>query len=378
MKFAKFQPALVGAAAIALSVAIGCDGGEESTDSTGGSVNISGSQSGGSNGASASTAEMGSWVDAGDGVKVAVLDMKLADHTGGVMLKDEKRAVGVLVQIANTSDKQVNGALKPIKLLTASEQHGIGMSSAAAVAEFKDDNALEPMVATIGKLLPGQVMYGWTTFAPLDAETGEMSILVGKNGNPMRPLADGDIAARVPLSAGSASDRLDPGTSLKPNHELNQAVTGGATDITVTAFGKAETDKPIEEGHTLYKVDLSIKNTTGETTKVNNIAAVSSNIYLLTADGRMIQPAPIYSKLTLDPPADVGDDPMKRAMLGTRMATWPQELEAGQTAQGSVVFEVPDDAGNLMLAVDTGMGYSLTREGMKYMDAPIGVIDVAE
>ena len=364
------------ALAVAGLLAGGC--GDESSDASAesGDVNISGNQGGdASAGGGATQASTGEWVDAGDGIKVAVLGHKVAAEAGGMMMKDDQRAVAVRIQIANTGDSMAQPGRKPVKLVAGGEQHGMGMNSAAAIVAFQDDN-LTPL-PSVTKLLPGQVIEGWTSFAPAEGSTDDMAMLIGKGGNPMRALDDDQVAARVSLGSPSDGSPLDSGSTLEPTHAIGDTLTGGATDITVLSAAKAESPKQVEEGKVVYVADVRLKSNLETTTKINDLVSVGSMIYLLDDKGHAYTPGMVGMLVEvprIEADSNSPEDQMK-AMLnnGMRMASWPSELEAGQTVEGKVAFEVPEGATGLMLAIDSGLGYSVIREFAKVAETPVGV-----
>ena len=354
----------------------GC--GDDTTEASGdsGDVNISGSQGGdASAGGGATQASTGEWVDAGDNIRIAILGHKVAGEAGGMMMKDDQRAVAVRLQIANTGDSIAQPGLKPVKLVAGGEQHGMGMGSAAAMVAFQDDDI--SALPSVTKLLPGQVIEGWTSFAPADGSTDDMAVLIGKGGNPMRALDDNQVAARIKLGSPSDGSPLGTESSLKATHALGDTLTGGASDVTVLSAGRAENAKQVEEGNVVYVADVRLTNKLDKTSKVNDLVSVGSMVYLIDGEGHVYQPGMVGMLVDLpriEAESNSPDDQMKAILNnGMRMASWPQEIEAGQTVEGKVAFEVPEGTTGLMLAIDSGLGYSVIREFAKVAETPVGV-----
>ncbi len=238
------------------------------------------------------------------------------------------------------------------------------------------------MLPGVVKLLPGQTLTGWTTFAPKDDITGDLAVLVGSGGNVMMDLNDDQVAARVPLEAGQAADFLDSSVAFEPALSIGDSLGGGAVELTLNSFGQAENPKQVEAGNVIYVAELDVANETDGVREINKMT-IGSLFYVIDADGNVYAPTLVGMALNL-PPAEVPEDEtpeerMKRQIGGSlRMASWPDEVAAGDTVTGMVAFEVPESATLVAFVGDTGLGYSLTREGAKLSTSPIGAWKVAE
>lgn len=360
-----------------LLVACGGDEPDPANPAAAGKIDISGSQGGGSNAGQAEQARPGQWIDMGDGLHGAVLGWRRADQPGGMMLKDDTRAVAVKLQLHNRGSDPVQLGRKPVKLLAGVNQHGAGLRSAAAAAAFAEDDL--PGLPSLNRLLPGQAISGWSTFAPKEADIGELAVLLGRAGNAVQALKPDQIAARVPLADPAEQNPLAVKTRPQSSHALGDTVSGGATDMTVTSFAPVADPRLVADGHRIWRADLRLRNATDQPTQVNSLVMVSSMIYAIDAQGRVHTAQPVATHIEL--PKKAGADAqatgleamLRQSGLSMQLANWPKELAPGAEASGSMAFQVPEDATGLLLVTDTGLGYRLSRDGHKIATAPLGV-----
>ena len=360
--------------ALAAPLGVGCDGDSSDGESAAG-VDISGAQAGGS--VDAPEVAMGEWVDVGDGVKVAVLGLKVAPSAGGMMIKDSQVATVVKLQYVNEGDAPVNMAVKPFKLLAGEEQHGAGMGSAAATVAFQESELT--YLPSVMKLLPGQTLVGWTGFAPEQAEADALVGLVGRGGNPVAALDADDTAARVPLEAGSDMPPLSTDATLRADLSPGDVAEGGAVSLKLVEFGPAENATP-QDGGIVYTATFEVTNTSDVAREISKVATVGSSFQLIDTEGGIHQIELLRQVVDLpSQPVGEGQNMMERQVSSTmQLATWKSTIGPGESTQGMIAFELPAGKQPMAVVGDTGLGYELVREAQKALNSPVGVWAVGE
>ncbi len=334
--------------ALAACLLVGC--GDESVTAQDGGP-------GAATGSAGASVGLGEWIDAGDGIKVAILGVKVADETGGMMLKDDDRAVAIEYVLVNTGDSEALAGRKPLKLLAGGEQFGDGMRSAAAGAKFEG----LPFARMVDRLPAGHVIRGWKTFAAPIEQDAELAVLVGRNGNPVSDLQEGDIAASVALRNGDAAEA--PSIEVEPSAPLavGDTIEGGAVNWTFHGIREAETSSELPEGRVAYTIEMSVVNNTDAEIDAGN-ATLDSFIYLTDGKGNASTADAISFML------EDYQEPEGSSMF----AGWKEKLAPGEESRGLMLVTISADHGDLVLVASTAQGYKMSNF-QAVAASPIGV-----